>query len=187
MYEVRGTHPGQVRWLVALRGLVAIFFGIVALIWPGISLVLLVYLFGAYVLANGLLALFSAFRGRQLVSAWWAVLIEGLVGIAAGLLVFFWPHITILVMLMLIASWAIVMGVFEIAAALSSWRTAGERWIMGIAGALSIVFGILLFRHPLPGLLTLIWLLGFYAIVWGIMLIVHALQRREVVPLPQVG
>jgi uncharacterized membrane protein HdeD (DUF308 family) len=187
MQAVQGAHPGQARWLVALRGIVAILFGIVALIWPGISLIILVYLFGAYVLANGLLALFSLFRGRQLVSAWWAVLIEGLVGIAAGILVFAWPHITILVMLMLIASWAIILGVFEVAAAFSSERTAGERWMAGIAGALSIVFGILLFRRPLPGLLTLIWLFGFYAIVWGITLIAHSMQQRRALPLSQVG
>ena len=187
MLAVENVHPGQLRWLAAVRGIVAILFGIAALVWPGISLLILVYLFGAYVLANGLLALFSMFRERRLVSAWWAVLLEGLVGIAAGLVVFLWPGITILVLLMLIAAWAVVLGIFEIAAAFASDKAAGERWMMGIAGALSIIFGILLFRHPGPGLLTVIWLIGFYAIIWGITLIAYSLQRSQKAHLPQMG
>src|SRR5205807_8228999 len=107
-------------------------------------LIAMVYLFGAFALITGILALIAAFQARRFFSSWWAILIEGLVGIAIGLLAFFWPGITALVLLALIAIWAIITGIFEIAAAFSQEASAGERWMMGIAGLLSIIFGILL-------------------------------------------
>lgn len=186
MFETQNALPSQSRWFAAVRGIVAILFGIIALVWPGISLFVLVYLFGAYVLVNGVFALIGAFQMRSVTSAWWAILIEGLLGIVIGLMTFFWPGMTVLVLLMLIATWAVILGIFEIVAAFASHVSAGERWMSGIAGALSIVFGILLFTRPGPGLLTVIWLIGFYAIVWGILLIAYSLQRHETTAFPQM-
>lgn len=186
MLGVRSAPLGQLRWFAALRGISAILFGIIALVWPGISLFVLVYLFGAFAIVNGLLALVAAFRVRQLFSMWWTVLLEGLAGIVIGLLTFFWPGITALLILVFIASWAVFLGICELAAAFSGGSSTGERWMTGIAGALSVVFGILLFARPAAGLLVVIWLIGFYAIVWGIVLVAHALQRHETVALPQM-
>lgn len=187
MLEVQNTLAGQLRWTAALRGIVAILFGIVALVWPAISFLVLVYLFGWYALINGVLALVTAFQVRTQISSWWGLLLEGLVGIVIGLLTFFWPGITGLVLLLLIAIWAVILGICEIAAALASNVSAGERWMIGITGALSVVFGILLFTHPGAGLLALSWLIGFYAIMWGIILISYSLQRHEVISRPQLG
>jgi uncharacterized membrane protein HdeD (DUF308 family) len=183
MLEAQNTLAGQLRWLAAVRGIVAILAGIVVFIWPGISLIALVYLFGIYAFMNGILAIVVAFQVRSTTSSWWALLIEGLVGIATGCLTFFWPGITVLVLLMLIAFWAVLLGIFEIAAAFVSHDTMGERWMMGIAGALSLLFGVLMFRHPGAGLLTVIWLIGFYAIIWGITLIACAVQQHGPAPL----
>jgi uncharacterized membrane protein HdeD (DUF308 family) len=171
----------------AVRGILAILFGIIALVWPGISLLALTYLFGAYALINGLVAIVSAIRGRSTIKSWWAVLIEGLAGVAIGLLTFFWPHVTILALLLLIATWSVIIGILEIGIAFSSRAATGERWMIGIAGALSIIFGILLFTHPGAGLLAMIWLLGFYSIVWGIILIAHSFQRPRAMPYSQAG
>lgn len=187
MLELQNALSSQVRWLAAVRGIVAILFGIMALVWPGISLLVLVYLFGAYAFVNGVLALISAFRVRPLISMWWAVLLEGLAGIAIGLVTFFSPGITGLGLLLLIAVWAVIVGIFEIATAFSSDASAGERWMTGIAGVLSAVFGVLLFMRPGAGLLALVWLIGFYAIIWGIMLIAYSWQRHGAASHPQMG
>lgn len=178
MLDVQRTRSSHFHWLAAVRGLIAIAAGILAFVWPGISLVILVYLFGAYALLNGILAIIVAFGVHSIFSAWWALLIEGLVGIAIGVITFFWPHITILVLLLLIAIWAVLLGVFELAVAFTSHAAKGERWMMGVAGALSVLFGVLLFVHPGVGLLTIMWLIGFYAIAWGITLIAYTLQQH---------
>lgn len=187
MLEMQGTYGRQLRWLAAVRGIVAILAGIVVFFWPGISLLALIYLFGLYALINGVLAIIAALQVRAIISSWWALLIEGLVGIATGCITFFWPGITVLVLLMLIAIWAMLLGIFEIAAAFVSYGSMGERWLTGVAGALSVLFGLLMFRHPGVGLLTVIWLIGFYAIVWGIMLIAFAMQARGATPVSSLG
>ncbi|MGH2510072.1 MAG: HdeD family acid-resistance protein [Ktedonobacteraceae bacterium] len=178
MLDAQRNVPGHFRWLAMVRGLVAIAAGIIAFVWPGISLVVLVFIFGAYSLINGVLAIIVAFLARSITSSWWALLIEGLVGIAIGATTFFWPHITIFALLLLIAIWAVLLGIFEISAAFTSHAGTGERWMLGVAGALSILFGVLLLVHPGVGLLTVVWLVGFYAIAWGITLIAHSFQQH---------
>lgn len=185
MLEVRNALIDQLRWQAAVRGILAIIFGILVLVWPGISLLVLVYLFGALALVNGFLALIAAFQLRPILFSVWPLVLEGLAGIAIGLLTFFWPGITSLVLLLLIAIWAVVLGICEIAAAFSSNASAGERWMTGIAGAFSIIFGILLLLQPRAGLLAVVWLIGFYAIIWGIVLISYSMQRRGTIAHPQ--
>lgn len=179
MFERQRTFTEQFRWLAVIRGLVAIAAGVLAFVWPGISLIILVYIFAIYSIVNGFLAIIIAFGVRSLLSAWWALFIEGLVGIAIGIITFFWPHITMLALLLLIAVWAALLGIFEVAAAFTNNVPAGERWMVGVAGALSILFALLLFVHPGVGLLTIIWMVGFYTIAWGITLIASALQRHR--------
>lgn len=187
MFEADRVRAGQVHWLAAVRGLVAIAAGVLAFVWPGISLVVLMYLFGAYAFINGILAIIVALDMRRVISTWWALLIEGLVGIAAGIATFFWPHLTLVVLFLLIAVWAVLLGIFEIITALASRAAPGARWMVAVAGAFSILFGVFLFLHPGIGILTIIWLIGFYAIAWGITLIAYAFQRHgSPVPPPSV-
>ncbi len=161
-------------WLMLLRGIFAIIFGLIALLVPRIALLALIYVFAAYALVDGILAVVVAVAERRSLPRWGWLLVEGVAGIIVGILAFAWPGVTALVLLYFVAAWAIVTGVMEIAAAV----TIGS-WLAGLAGVLSIVFGIILFVHPGAGLLSILWLVGIYAIVFGIVLIVHAFQLHS--------
>ena len=165
-------------WLFALRGLFAVIFGVLALIWPGLTLQALVLLFGAYALVDGIFAVTAGIVSIGSFKQWWAVLLEGVVGILVGFLTFFSPNITGLVFLYFIAAWAIVTGVFEIVAAIQLRSVISGEWRMVLSGILSILFGVLLFVFPGAGAVSLVWLIGFYAIVFGITLIVLAFRLR---------
>ena len=165
-------------WLLALRGLLAVLFGLAALLWPGLTLLVLVLLFGAYALVDGVMTVIVSLQERRVFARWWVLLLEGLVGIAAGVLIFVWPAITALVLLYLIALWAIVTGLFEIATAFSGRLPLALEWTLALAGILSVLLGVLLAIQPGVGLLSLVWLIGVYAIVFGILLIIHAFQFR---------
>lgn len=163
-------------WAVVLRGVFAVIFGLLALIWPGATLFVLIMLFGAYALVDGVFALIAAFRvagGDR-----WPLLLEGVVGILIGLLTFFWPGVTALVLLSFIAAWAIITGIFEIVAAIRLRREIEGEWALGLAGVASLIFGVLLILFPGAGALSLIWLIGAYAIVFGILLILLGLRLR---------
>ena len=166
-------------WTLGLRGLLAVLFGLVAILWPGLTLLVLVSLFGAYALVDGVMALVVAFQERRNARLWWMLLIEGLVGIAIGVLTFLWPAITALVLLYLIVSWAIVTGLLEIAAAFSGWLPGTHKWTLALAGAVSILLGVLLAVRPGAGLLSLVWLIGIYALIFGVLLLVRAFQFRH--------
>jgi uncharacterized membrane protein HdeD (DUF308 family) len=166
-------------WATLLRGIAALIFGILALAWPGITLVVLVALFGAYALIDGIVAVFLALQETRTHHYWWVMLLEGLVGIAIGIITFFWPAITALILLYLIAIWAFVTGVFELGTAFSGRIPAAQEWALAIAGILSIILGILLVIEPGAGLLTIVFLVAIYAIIWGILLIVRAFQYRR--------
>src|SRR5438128_12373552 len=158
-------------WVIGLRGLAAVLFGILAFVWPGMTLAVLVLLFGAYALVDGVLTLVSAFRGGAQHRLY--MLIEGVVSILAGLAAFAWPGLTALVLLYIIAFWAIVTGVLEIVAAFAIRGFAAREWALGIAGILSILFGILLIIRPGAGILAILWLVGIYSIIFGILFIVR--------------
>jgi uncharacterized membrane protein HdeD (DUF308 family) len=166
--------------LLALRGLCAIIFGILAFVWPGVTLGVLVLLYGAYALIDGVLAIVAALSKRQESGLpWWALLLEGLLGIGAGIVAFVWPGITALFLLFLIAGWAIVTGVFEIIAAIRLRKEIeGELWL-ALSGALSIIFGLLLIVRPGAGALTVVWLIGAYAIFFGIFLLALAFRLKR--------
>ena len=160
-------------WAFILRGVLAILFGIAAFVWPDVTLVVLVYLFAAWVLVDGIFSLIGAFtggegaRGRNR----WLMALLGVVSIIAGLLAFFWPAITAVVLAILISSWAIVTGIFQIIAAIGLRKEIDNEWLLILAGAASVVFGVLIFLFPLSGLLTIVWLIALYAVVFGILLI----------------
>ena len=164
-------------WVVGLRGLAAIVFGILAIVWPGMTLAVLILLFGAYALVDGILDIFAAFRGGASHRIW--LLVEGIVGVLAGLAAFFWPALTALVLLYIIAFWAIVTGVLEIIGAIRLRQVIkNEVWLI-IGGVLSVLFGLLLVAAPGTGALAVVFIIGVYAIIFGIALLGVAWRLRE--------
>lgn len=164
-------------WAIALRGALAVLFGLMALIWPGITLGALILLYGVFVLADGILAVIGLIAGPRR-EAWWVQLLWGLLSIAAGLVALFWPGITALALLVVIASWAIVTGVLEVAAAIRLRREIENEWLLGLAGAASVLLGIVFLVAPSAGILSLVWLLGIYALVFGALLIAFGFRLR---------
>jgi len=164
-------------WVIGLRGLAAILFGVLAFVWPGMTLAVLVLLFGAYALVDGVLTLIAAFRGG--VQHRTAMLVEGVVSVLAGLAAFVWPGLTALVLLYIIAFWAIVTGVLEIVAAIRVRRAISNELGLVIGGVLSVVFGVVLLIAPGAGALAVIFLIGAYAVVFGIALLGLAWRLRE--------
>ena len=166
-------------WLVLLRGIAAILFGLFAFAWPGLTLITLVLLYGAYALVDGAFALAAAFTGAaKPVPTWWLVLV-GLFGIAAGLVTFLWPGITALVLIVFIGAWAIAHGIFEIVGAIKLRKEIDDEWLLIAAGALSVIFGLVVLVAPGAGALGLIWAIGSYAIVFGILLVGLSLRLRK--------
>jgi uncharacterized membrane protein HdeD (DUF308 family) len=166
-------------WAIALRGLVAVLFGIAAFIWPGITLWVLVAIFGAYALVDGIFAVIEAFRRDVVGERWWALLFEGFVGIAIGILTFTWPGLTAMGLLYLIAFWAIVTGVFEVITAIRLRHEIRGEWMMGLIGVLSVAFGFLLVAFPLAGALSVVLIIGLYAVVTGALMIALGFKLRS--------
>jgi uncharacterized membrane protein HdeD (DUF308 family) len=166
-------------WAVLLRGVIAVLFGLAALIWPDITLLALVILFGAYALVDGIINLGTAIFGGPNVSRRGWLVFEGIAGVILGVLTFAWPDITALVLLWVIAAWALVTGVLEIVAAVRLRREIQGEWMLAIGGALSVLFGILLAVWPAAGALTVVILIGIYAIVFGGALIGLGLRLRR--------
>ncbi len=164
-------------WSIVLRGVIAILFGILAFIWPGITVLVFVALFAAYAIVDGILAIIWALRDSR---NWLALVIEGILGLAAGIVAILWPGITALALLYLIAAWAVVTGIFEIAAAIRLRREISNEWLLGLAGLFSIVFGIILFLFPGSGALAVVWIIASYAILFGILLIALGLRLRSI-------
>jgi uncharacterized membrane protein HdeD (DUF308 family) len=165
-------------WSIVLRGVCAILFGLLAWVWPGVTLSVLVLLWAGYTLADGVLALAGAFS-RTSTAPWWALLIIGLVSLFAAAFAIFFPGLTAVGLLYLIGFWAIVTGALEIVAAIQLRREIeGEFWL-GFAGLASILFGVLLIMRPGLGALAVMWMIGTYAIALGILLIAHGLHVRS--------
>jgi uncharacterized membrane protein HdeD (DUF308 family) len=167
-------------WALALRGLAAVLFGIMAFAWPGMTLGVLVLLYGAYALVDGVLAIIAAVAGRTSGMPWWALLLEGVLGITVGILTFAWPGITALVLLYLIAAWAVATGVFEVVAAIRLRREIRGEWLLALSGIISVLFGIALVINPVGGALAVVWLIGAYAIAFGVLLIALGFRLRGV-------
>lgn len=165
-------------WALFFRGLFAVLFGILAFFWPGLTLTVLVLLFGAYSLVDGIFAIIAAVNAPKQMERWWILLLEGVAGVIVGALTFFWPAITALVLLYLIAAWAIVTGIFEIAAAVRLRRTLASEWLLGLSGVLSILFGVVLMVMPVAGALAVVWLIGAYAVIFGLLLMGLAFRLR---------
>jgi len=166
-------------WAVLLRGLAGIVFGIIAFFAPGVSFAALVLVFGAYAFVDGIFNVASAIRRRGATDRWWLLLLEGLVGIAAGVATFIWPGITALALLYLIAAWALVTGAFEIAAAIRLRKVITGEWLLVLSGIASIALGVALVIFPGPGALVLVLWIGAYALVSGALLIALSFRLRS--------
>jgi uncharacterized membrane protein HdeD (DUF308 family) len=178
-------------WALVLRGILAIVFGILAWVWPGLTVVVLVALFGAFALVDGILALVAAFRAHERRREWWPFALEGVAGIGLGVLAFFWPDATAFALLYLIATWSMVTGVFEIAAAIRLRKVIRGELLLALAGVASIGFGVLVIIFPGAGAVAIVWAIGIYAILFGALLVGLGLRLRRWVPKgppsPQAG
>ena len=168
-------------WVFAIRGIAALVFGILAFIRPEATLTVLVVLFGAYVLVDGVSLLVALARGDKLARRHgWAVAIMGVLGIVVGLVTFVWPDLTALSLLYLVAFWAITTGTFQVIAAIQLRREIDNEFWMALGGVASIVFGVLLVASPGAGLISLVWLVGLWSVVFGVSSLGLAYRLHEV-------
>ena len=165
-------------WIV-LRGVSAILFGVLALARPGITLGVLVIMWGGYAIADGILSIIAGLQIRDHGRPLWSFFVVGALGVAAGVFTFKWPGLTALALLMAIASWAIAVGVLQIAAAIRLRKVIEGEWALALAGVLSVAFGVVAFLHPGAGALAVLWMIGTYAIGFGILLLVLGLRLRS--------
>ena len=162
---------------LALRGVAAILFAIIAFVWPGITATALILLFGAYALIDGIFALIAGLRAAQQHGRSGALLLEGVLNILLATVVFAWPRTALVAIIYLIALWALVTGVVLTSAGLALIRLSGE-WLLVVCGVLSILLGIILFVLPAAGVVALSWWLGAYALLFGIALVSAAFRIR---------
>lgn len=165
---------GQRWWMLLIRGIAAILFGVAAFTWPGLTILILTTIFGVYAIVDGVLALIVGVHAR-----WWLLAAAGVLGIVIGLVAFFYPGLTALTLLLIIAVWAILRGALELVAAVELRRVIANEWALIIAGVCSLAFGILLFARPAAGALAVIWIIGAYAMLIGFFLVLLAFRVRR--------
>ncbi len=165
-------------WLLLLRGIAAIIFGVLAFAWPGVTLLTLILFYGAFALVDGVLAIIAAITGGAPGSRWWLAIV-GLLGIAAGLLTFLMPGLSALVLLFFIAGWAIATGVFQIMGAIQLRKEIDNEWFLILGGIISVLFGIGVMLAPGAGALALVWVIGAYALIIGVLLVALAFRLKK--------
>src|SRR5262247_2348830 len=166
-------------WAIALRGLVAVLFGIAAFMWPHITLLVLTPLFGAYAMINGIFAVIEAFGRDVSRERWRPLLFEGVVSIVVGAMILIWPGLTTMGLLFLIAFWAIMTGIFEIITAIRLRHEIRGEWMMALIAILSMAFGFLLVAFPAQGALSVILIIGAFAFATGALMIALAFKLRS--------
>jgi uncharacterized membrane protein HdeD (DUF308 family) len=173
------SHLSRFWWALVLRGAVAVLFGLIAFFSPGVTLVALVILFGAYALVDGIAGVILGIKEFGERERWWGTLLSGIVGIGAGIVTFLLPGLTALALLTLIAVWAIMRGILDIVAAIRLRHAIEGEWLLALAGVLSVAFGLLLIVRPLAGALAVVWWIGAYAIVIGAVLLLLGFRARS--------
>jgi uncharacterized membrane protein HdeD (DUF308 family) len=164
--------------LLLMRGIVGLVFGIIAFAWPGVTIAALVIIFGMYAVIDGVTNLMlGVTRARNR----WPHVVQGIFGIAAGVLTFLWPGVTAFVLVIFIGAWAIITGVFEIVAAIRLRKEITGEWMLALSGLLSLAFGVLIFAFPAAGAVGIAWILGAYAAAAGIILIALGVKLRSMV------
>jgi uncharacterized membrane protein HdeD (DUF308 family) len=165
-------------WIL-LRGVTAVVFGVLSLVWPGVTLFVLTLFFGAYALTDGIFALTVAYKKREGRKPVWPLVVIGGLGIAAGIVTFLWPDMTALALLMFIAVWALFIGIFQIAAAIRLRKEIENEWLLGLSGGLSVLFGMLMIASPGAGALAVVWMIASYSILFGMLLIALGLRLKS--------
>jgi uncharacterized membrane protein HdeD (DUF308 family) len=165
-------------WMLLLRGICAILFGILAFVWPAMTLVTLILLYGAFAFVDGIFALIAAITGGAPAPRWWLAIV-GLLGIAAGLATWFWPGLTALVLLYFIAGWSIAIGVMQIVGAIQLRKEIDNEWLLIAAGVVSVLFGGLLIAQPGAGAVAVLFIIGIYAVLYGLLLVFLAMRLRK--------
>jgi uncharacterized membrane protein HdeD (DUF308 family) len=165
-------------WLILLRGVLAVIFGVLTFVWPGITLFTLVIMYGAFAFVDGVLSIVAAIRGGAPAPRWWLALV-GVFGIAAGILTVAWPQITAIVLLFFIAGWAIASGIMEIIGAIKMRNEIEGEWMLIASGVLAVLFGVMIIAWPGAGALAMILVIGSFAILYGILLIGFSLRLRR--------
>lgn len=166
-------------WLVVLRGVLAILFGLVAFTWPELTLVTLAILFGIYAIVDGLIAIVTGLSRTKETPRWWTFLLEGLIDIGAGLVALLWPGLATLVIVYMIAAWAVFTGILEIVTAIRLRHEIKNEWVLALGGLISVIVGLLLFFQPAAGSLAIIWTMAAYAIIFGMLLIVLGFRLKN--------
>ena len=166
------------KWII-VRGIISVIFGIVVVFYPFTAATVLALFFGAYIFADGVFAIVSIFTSRAARAHFWSFLIEGIAGIAAGILTFFLPEMTLYGLVLLVSVWAFVTGIFEIISAIKLRRIIEGEFLMIASGLLSVVFAVLVFLKPFAGIVVLIYLIGMYAVMFGILLVFLGFSMRK--------
>jgi uncharacterized membrane protein HdeD (DUF308 family) len=160
-------------WVVLLRGVLAILFGVMAFAWPGITLLVLVLLWGAYALIDGIFEVIAGVRGK-----WGSLVVLGLLGIAAGIITYWRPGITVVSLVWVFAFWAIVAGVLQVSAAIRLRKEMQGEWMWILSGVITVLLGVLLLLYPGAGALSVTWLIGSLAVAWGILLVMLSFKLK---------
>lgn len=165
-------------WVWLLRGVAAILFGIIAYVAPAATVLALVIVFGIYAIVDGVLAVVTAFQIREVAKHWWVVLLEGLAGILVGIVALVYPIVTAGALLILVAFWAVFTGIMEIIAAIRLRAVISNEWLLVLTGIFSVILGVILVVFPGAGL-ALVWTIGFYAVFFGVMMIIFGFEVRS--------
>lgn len=167
-------------WMaLVLRGIAAILFGVLTLKWPNVTVGSLVVLFGGFVMLDGLLGVVAAMRARAGDAEWGAALMVGLVELILGLLIIMWPEMTTRVMLLFVGSWAIIRGVLEIYSAVQLRQVIKGEALLATVGVLSLLFGVIVLARPDIAAIAILWTIGIYLIVSGVLLVLLGMRMRR--------
>ncbi len=166
-------------WVFLLRGLAAVIFGILALVWPGLTLFVLIIAFGIWVIFDGVVEIWNGFTNREGHDRWWVDILLGIVGIVAGILIISLPGITAVVAMYYIGAWMVVTGILQIIYAIKLREEISGEWFLILTGVLSVILGIIFFIFPGSGAVSLVWLIAIYAIVFGIILVIFSFRARK--------
>jgi uncharacterized membrane protein HdeD (DUF308 family) len=166
-------------WSLAVRGTAAILVGLVTFVWPGITLTGLVFLFGAYAFLDGVFSVAGMVKAVRSHERWGSLLLEGVAGLLAALVTVVWPAITAVSLLYVVAAWALITGVVEIAAAIRLRKHISGEWMLVLSGVLSLAFGAMIVLFPLAGALAITLWLGAYCLMFGAVLVALSFRLRR--------
>jgi len=166
-------------WVLLMRGLAAIVFGILAISLPGLTLFMLVIAFGAYAIIDGALEIWNGFTNREAHDRWWVDILIGLAGIVAGVLVIGLPGVTTIALMYVIAAWMVITGVLQVISALRMREEISNEWLIVLSGVVSLLLGLYFFAFPGDGAISLVWLIGLYAVFFGALLVAFAFRARK--------